>query len=151
MRRTQVKFDKFEMKSEIYSERLEFVGNYKLSGKLKSVPIKGEGRANISMIQMTSIHEAFGAYFTKPEDGETYLNITDYKIKFKPKLVTFDFENLFNGDQFIGKKINKSMKRNWKAVFDALVPEFERIFSEKIKNLSNNVFQKVPMKTIFLE
>lgn len=139
------------MKSEIYSERLDFVGNYEMSGKIIHLPITGKGSANISMHQLTSIHEVFGDYYTKPEDGETYINVTDYKIIFKPKYVSFYFENLFNGDKVLGETMNQFMNQNWKAVFNELVPEYVKFFGAKFKNLANNVFEKIPMKMIFLD
>lgn len=151
MQRVQIKFDKFKMKSKIYSDRLDFVGNYVMDGQIIQFPITGAGRANISMHQVSTTHEVFGDYFTKPEDGETYINVTDYKIKFEPKFVTFKFENLFNGDKILGETMNQFMNENWKAVFNGLVPEYARFFGAKFKDLSNNVFQKVPMKKIFLD
>lgn len=113
--------------------------------------LAGEGQANISMHELTSIHELKGEYFAKPEDGETYINVTDYRIKFKPKRVTFQFENLFQGDKVLGQTMNQFMNENWKAVFNGLAPDYEKFFGAKFKDVANNVFNNVPMKMIFLE
>jgi Haemolymph juvenile hormone binding protein (JHBP) len=150
LNRTAIKFDKFRLKSEIYTERLDFAGNYEMNGMIIFLPIEGRGKANISMHQLSSRHELFGDYFTKP-DGETYINITDYKITFKPKRVTFKFENLFNGDKILGEEMNKFMNQQWKAVFNGLVPEYSRFFGQKFQSIANNVFGNIPMKEIFLE
>lgn len=144
-------FEKFRMKSEIFTERLDLTGNYELDGQIIFLPITGEGHANISMHQMTSQHDMRGEYFVNPEDGETYVNITNYRIKFKPKYVTFDFENLFNGDKVLGDTMNQFMNQNWKAVFNGLIPEYAKFFGSKFISVANNVFQKVPLKNIFLE
>lgn len=146
-----IRFDNFKLKTEIYTDRLDFVGNYKMTGQIIYLPIIGEGRTNISMQDLASRHEVIGEYFTKPEDGETYINITDYKIKFKPKRLTFKFDNLFNGDKVLGDNMNRFMNQNWKAVFQNIIPDYEKFFGEKFKALANNVFQNVPMKMIFLE
>lgn len=151
MKRLAIKFDNFKIKSEIFTNRLDFVGNYKMKGQIIYLPINGEGRANISMHQPMSRHELTGEYFTKPEDGQTYINITDYKIKFKPKFVTFQFEDLFNGDKVLGENMNRFMNQNWKPVFQNIIPEYEKFFGEKFKSLANNVFQTVPMNQIFLD
>lgn len=151
VRRTAVKFDKFAHKSELFTERLDFTGDYEMNGQILILPIKGEGRANISMHQLTSKHELKGDYFTNPSDGETYINVTSYKMKLKPQFVTFAFENLFNGDKVLGKTMNDFMNQNWKAVFNGLVPEYEKFFNERFTALSSKVFQNVPIKKIFLD
>lgn len=151
MRRAQITFDKFKLKTETFTEQLDFVGKYEMSGKIIYLPITGEGRANISMHELSSVHELKGDYFTKPEDGETYINVTDYRIKFKPKRVTFQFENLFQGDKVLGQTMNQFMNENWKAVFNGLAPDYEKFFGAKFKDFANNVFKNVPMKKIFLE
>ena len=150
LNRTKINLDDFHSKSDIYTERLDFIADYDMKGQIMYFPVEGRGKANISMQQLTSRHEFFGSYFTKP-DGETYINITDYKISFKPKKVSFSFENLFNGDKNLGETMNRFMNQNWKPVFNGLVPEFEKFFGEKFKSIVNNVFGNVPMKQIFLD
>lgn len=149
--RVAIKFDKFKIKSEMYTDHLDFVGDYDMAGQILYLPLKGEGNANISMQQLTSRHEITGDYFTNPDDGETYINVTDYKIRFKPKRVTFKFENLFNGDKVLGNTMNRFMNQNWKVVFEGTASEYEKFFGEKFKSIANNVFQNVPMKKIFLD
>lgn len=146
-----IKFDKFRMKSEIYTERLDLSGNYEMNGKIILLPITGNGRANISMHQMTSVHDVQGEYFVKPEDGETYVNITDYKIKFVPSFVTFNFENLFNGDKVLADTMNLFINQNWQIVFDGFIPEYAKFFGSEFKNVANKVFQHVPMNNLFLK
>lgn len=151
MQRIQIKFDQFKLKSEVYTDRLDFAGNYKMTGQILYLPISGEGRANISMQGVTSRHEVTGDYFTKPEDGQTYINITDYKIRFKPKRVMYKFDNLFNGDKVLGDNMVRFMNQNWKLLFQSTIPDYEKFFGEKFKALANKVFQSVPMKSIFLD
>lgn len=150
MKRVSINFDKFRLRSEIITDRLDFVGNYKINGQI-IIPISGEGRANISMHQASSIHDLKGEYITNPEDGQIYLNITDYKIKFKPKSVSFYFGNLFNGDKLLGDTTNDFLNQNWKAVFAGLIPEYEKFFGEKFKEVAKSFFEKIPMNKIFLE
>lgn len=151
LNRTAIKFgNQFRLKSEIYTDRMDFAGNYEMKGQILVLPIEGHGKANVSMLQSSTRHELIGEYITK-DDGEIYINITDYKISFKPKKVLFKFENLFNGDKTLGDTMNRFMNQNWKAVFDGLVPEYEKFFGEKFKSIANNVFGNIPMKEIFLD
>lgn len=150
MKKAQIKFDNFRMRTETLTKRLDFVGNYKIKGQI-ILPITGEGRANISMFDVTSTQDFKGEYFTKPEDGEIYLNVTEYKIKFKPKRATFKFENLFNGDKELGTTMNQFLNQNWKAVLGGLMPEYEKFFGAKFKEVAKSFFDQVPMSKIFLD
>lgn len=137
------------MRTETLTKRLELLGDYKIKGQI-ILPINGEGKANITMYDVTSTQDFKGEYYTKP-DGETYLNVTEYKIKFKPKKATFYFDNLFNGDKELGRTMNQFLNQNWKAVFAGLMPEYEKFFASKFKEVSNSFFDKVPLNRIFLD
>lgn len=146
--RTAVRFTNFSMKSESFTNRLDFVGQYTMNGQILILPIRGEGFANVSMHEMITRHEIIGDYFTGP-DGHKYVNLTDYKIKFKPKWVTFRFDNLFNGDELLGSTMNKFMNDNWQDVFDGIIPGYEAKFGEKFKKIANTLFHQVPFDVIF--
>jgi len=150
MIRTAARFTKFALKSEAFTDRLDFIGNYTMNGQILVLPIRGEGFANVSMHEMITRHELSGHYYTAP-DGHKYVNLTDYKIKFKPKWVTFRFDNLFNGDKLLGTTMNKFMNDNWNIVFDGLIPGYEEKFGEKFKNIANALFHRVPFNAIFPE
>lgn len=148
--KTAAKFKKFAMKADAYTDRLDFVGDYKMSGQILVLPIVGEGFANVSMNQLTTRHEIHGDYY-KGSDENTYINVTSYIIKFKPKWVTFRFDNLFNGDKVLGETMNTFMNNNWEVVFHGLIPGYELKFGEKFKSVANILFSQVPADLIFLQ
>lgn len=150
LQRTATKFKKFAMKSDAYTDRLDFVGQYKMKGQILVLPIVGEGFANVSMNQLTTRHELHGNYF-QGADNNTYINITSYKIKFRPKWVKFRFDNLFNGDKVLGETMNRFMNENWEPVFYGLIPGYEENFGEKFRKVANILFSQVPSSLIFLE
>lgn len=39
-------------------------------------------------------------------NGQTYMHIREYKVKFLPKRVYLHFTNLFNGDKRLGDQMN---------------------------------------------
>lgn len=121
-----------------------------MNGQILVLPIRGEGFANVSMNELTTRHELKGDYYTG-SDNLTYLNITEYKIKFKPKWVIFRFDNLFNGDKLLGETMNKFMNDNWEIVFSNLIPGYEERFGDKFRDVSNILFSKVPVDLIFLD
>lgn len=148
--RTATKFKKFAMKSDAHTDRLDFVGDYTMNGQILVLPITGAGFANVSMQDLTTRHELHGNYFLG-KDNNTYVNITSYKIKFRPKKVVFRFDNLFNGDKVLGSTMNKFMNDNWEPVFYGIIPGYEEKFGEKFKDVANILFSQVPFDLIFLE
>lgn len=149
--RTAAKFNgQFKLRSDAYTPRMDFDGQYSMNGQILVLPITGEGYANVSMHELTTRHDLMGEYF-KGTDGKIYVNVTDYKIKFKPKWVTYRFDNLFNGDKLLGSTMNKFMNDNWQAVFEALIPGYELDFGNKFRKFSNILFRQVPFDLIFLE
>jgi hypothetical protein len=142
--------DDFKLKSEIYTDRLDFTADYDMEGQIMFFPVSGHGKMNCSMQQLVTRHELLGSKFMKA-DGKTYIRITDYKINFKPKKVSYKFDNLFHGDKVLGQNTNKFMNDNWKIVFNGLIPEYESFFGEKFKKIANDVFENVPLNQIFLD
>jgi hypothetical protein len=148
--RTVARFNKFALKADSFSDRLDFSGHYTMNGQILVLPIRGEGFANVSMKSLTTRHELHGEYFTGA-DGNKYINIISYKIKFMPKSVTFRFDNLFNGDELLGKTMNKFMNDNWEPVFAGIIPGYEDHFGKKFKDVANSLFHQVPYDLIFPE
>lgn len=149
IKRTGAKFKKFAMRSETFTNRLDYIGDYTMNGQILVLPIRGAGFANVSMQGLTSRHDMRGEYFTG-SDNQTYINVTSYKIKFKPKAVTFRFDNLFN-DRVLSDTMNRFMNENWEAVFNGIIPGYEDAFGKKFKAVANILFHQVPAKAIFLE
>lgn len=147
--RTATKFKKFALRSDTYTDRLDFIGQYTMKGQILVLPIVGEGFANFSMQELSTRHELHGDYYTG-KDNNTYVNITSYKIKFTPKHVTFRFDNLFNGDKLLGETMNNFMNNNWEPVFNGLIPGYEEQFGEKFKSVANILFSQIPFDFIFL-
>ena len=149
LNRTAMKFKKFALKSDTYTQRLDFVGQYTMNGQILVLPIRGEGFGNVSMNELTTRHEMRGDYYTG-KDNNTYVNITSYKIRFTPKWVKFRFDNLFNGDKILGETMNNFMNSNWEPVFYGIIPGYEEKFGEKFKSVANILFRQVPIDLIFL-
>lgn len=61
-----------------------------------------------------------------------------------------NFDNLF-GDPVLSEGTNKFLNENWRTVFFELKPVIEKQIGLIIKDLLNNVFNKLPYKDFFLE
>lgn len=81
--------------------------------------------------------------------GKTYMNFKDYTFNVSLKGVTFNFENLFNGDKRLGDNINKVLNENSLEVFEDVKHSYERAFGLVLKQLLNNLFSKVSIEEAF--
>lgn len=128
---------------------MEFISDYEMSGRILVLPIVGKGKSNVTMYNLTTKHEIYGEPVEK--DGEMYMKIKKYHVKFYPKKMTMNFENLFNGDRQLGSTMNRFLNENWKIVFDEVSGGYEDTFGFIFKEITNKIFLKVPMNKIFLE
>lgn len=119
-----------------------------MDGQVLILPIKGNGKSNITMVDLKTKHDQRGEIFEK--DGEKYFRIKEYKIKFEPRLVMMNFTNLFNGDKQLGNNMNSFLNENWQVVFDELKSGYEESFSKVFKSFANQLFTQVPVDKIFL-
>ncbi|XP_049541563.1 protein takeout-like [Anopheles darlingi] len=146
--RTDLK--KLIIKAEAITPRIQFAGNYTMDGRILLLPITGKGKANITLHRLKSHHELIGELVER-DGGEKFMYIRKYLVHFDPKLVTFDFENLFNGDAALGKTMNQVLNDNWEVVFQELRSAYEDTFGYIFRKISNQIFLKVPMNKIFPE
>uniref|UniRef100_A0A182YB31 Serine/threonine-protein phosphatase n=1 Tax=Anopheles stephensi TaxID=30069 RepID=A0A182YB31_ANOST len=148
---TLIKTDlkKLIIKAEAITPQIQFVGNYTMDGRILVLPITGKGVANITLHRLKTHHELIGELVER--NGEQYMHIRKYLVHFEPKLVTFQFGNLFNGDERLGKTMHQVLNDNWEVVFRELRSSYEDTFGYIFKKISNQIFLKVPMNKIFPE
>lgn len=120
---------------------------------------------------MKSQNEIYCQIYEK--DGEKYLKITKYVIKFHPARVNMVFENLFDGNNFLGtltridhrnqtislsnnsfsltlgEQMNKFINENSDLLFQELQGPYEESFGAVFANIANKIFSRVPMDKIF--
>jgi hypothetical protein len=148
--RTAVKFDKkFGIKLEAKIARLGIECDYKMNGQILVLPIKGIGKANVSLSDLTVLFDVRGDFFVK--DNETYINATSMKVKITPKKANYFFENIFNGDAALSANINSFMNENWEVVASTLLPGYEPKLALKLIDIANRVFNEIPAKMLFPE
>lgn len=85
----------------------------------------------------------------KEKHGKRYLNVTDLKSVTEPALVTFDMENLFGGNEALGKQMNKLLNENWKLVNEEVGGAYNEILSVFFKNIAQKIFTAISLDEIF--
>lgn len=143
----QVDWDNLIFTSEAFNTRVDFIADYKLEGKILLLPIRGEGKCNISMHDLRTKHEAYYEKFEK--DGDIYMRLTKYIIKFSPDHITLQFDNLFNGDPILGEQMHKFLNQNSDLIFKEFQASYEETFGLVFAEITNNIFTRVPMNKIF--
>ncbi|XP_029669800.1 protein takeout [Formica exsecta] len=144
----QIDWDNLIFRSETFTPQVDFVADYKLEGKVLLLPVQGEGRSNITMYNLTTKHEIHFEKFQK--DGETYMRAVKYSIKLFSKHKTLRFDNLFNGNTFLGEEMNKFLNTNGDLLFKELQASYEETFSLVFIKITNDIFTRVPMNKIFM-
>lgn len=79
------------------------------------------------------------------------MKIMDYTVTLRPERVHFKFDNLFNGDERLGREINNVLNDNWDAVFTDVREGYEKSFGFIFQDLANRVYSRVPIKDIYLD
>lgn len=123
------------------------LGDYEMSGRILLLPITGNGRANITLVNSKIEHRLIGEPFEK--DGVKYMRLKEYRVTFDPQRVYMHFENLFN-DATLSQTMNRFLNDNWETVFNELKTGYSKSFGKIFREISNRIFEKVPMDTMFL-
>lgn len=139
--------DKYILRTEGITPRVNLGGDYIMTGRILLLPIVGNGKANITMINLRTIHELIGE--PRKKNGQVYIHFKEYNIKLVPARVHLHFENLFNGDRLLGNQMNRFMNDNWELIFNELKGGYEETLSYVFKEVTNKLFSKVPMDQIF--
>ncbi|KAG7206396.1 hypothetical protein KM043_003758 [Ampulex compressa] len=143
----RIDWDKQIWTSESYNPQVDFVGDYKIDGKILLLPITGSGKSNITMYDLVSQNTIYCEQYQK--DGEEYLRVKKYAIKFSPGRVTMQFDNLFGGDSVLGEQMNKFINDNSQLLFKELQAPYEESFGLVFAKISNEIFSRVPLSKIF--
>ncbi|XP_011687141.1 PREDICTED: protein takeout-like [Wasmannia auropunctata] len=143
----QIDWDKLIFKSESFNPQVDFIADYKLQGNILLLPIRGEGKCNITMYDLNVKHETHYEKFEK--NGDTYMRAKKYIVNFLPKHVNLHFDNLFNGDSVLGEQTQKFFNQNSDLIFKELEAPYEESFGLVFNKITNDIFTRVPMNKIF--
>ncbi|XP_035448948.1 protein takeout [Spodoptera frugiperda] len=139
----------YRLRTDSITPKMEFIADYIMKGRILLLPIQGKGAANITMVNLVVKHDLIGEPVVK--DGQTYMHIKEYRVKFIPQKVELYFSNLFNGDKALGDTMNQFLNSNSDLVFNELKESYEKSLSSVFQNVTNEIFDRVPMNKIFLE
>ncbi|KAJ3651230.1 hypothetical protein Zmor_017281 [Zophobas morio] len=151
---TQGKVSKFDVdfdKKIIYFDftvphlRLDFM--YDATGKILVLPIDGHGPG---IIDLSDLLLSFTFDLEEYEKNDKkYYKIIGSRLTLEPKLIHYNLDNLFNGDERLGKQINDVLNDNWSDIFSDLKSSYEESFNKIFTNTFDRLLGKVPVDEIF--
>uniref|UniRef100_A0A1A9ZY56 Protein takeout n=1 Tax=Glossina pallidipes TaxID=7398 RepID=A0A1A9ZY56_GLOPL len=147
IQRYRTKLEKYLIVCDSLTKRIEMLGDYEMSGRILLLPITGSGKSNLTLVDAQIEHRLIGEPYEK--DGRRYMRLKDYQITMNPKRVYMHFDNLFN-DALLSQTMNRFLNDNWETVFNELKGGYSKSFGSIFRDISNLIFEKVPMDEIFL-
>ncbi|CAH0719778.1 unnamed protein product, partial [Brenthis ino] len=143
------KLDTSKMKLTIHLKCNTVVtGDYKLDGKLLVLPVQGEGKYSIDIRDIV-IKIVVDLATVTGADGKPHWHITKFKHNFKVLTgTTFDFKNLFNGNQVLAQPVLEFANTNWKDVMDEISPPVIEITVTEVLKSVEALFKAVPIEKL---
>lgn len=84
--------------------------------------------------------------------GTVYASLVSYEVTTNPELMTFNFTNLFDGNnKELSDNIHAVLNEHWKEIHDDTGPQYDQAYAMIFKNYAERVFNKVPLNKIFLQ
>lgn len=113
------------MKSKIFNVFLEFAARTKVRAQIKLKRVsKG--------------------------DHQTYAEVMNIKVELDPSHVTYQLENLFNGQKDLSENMHALINENWKDIFNELKPGIGEAFGLIAKSVVDRIFGKLPLEQLFV-
>jgi hypothetical protein len=149
-----MKLDDFEF--DLEGKKVMIVGTfpevtmkceYELDGKILLVPIQGTGPSTI-VLKNVKAKGVFPYEEFKKKD-KTFVKFVSSSLTIDPELVSFNFENLFNGDKKLGDNVNQVLNDNWREIFDDVIQDYIEVFNKILITVFNNLFSKVSLEDAF--
>lgn len=152
---------------DAFVPHLYITGNYILKGKILSLPIGGEGKANVTfgklLVMETCENNKIIALYLGPgeytydfdwksiqKNGVEYIEIVNPVVKFDLETAHFQFDNLFNGDKTLGDQMNKFINENWSEVMKEVGGGIAKTLSTILTSLVKGYIEAVPFNEVVL-
>ncbi|XP_014280969.1 protein takeout [Halyomorpha halys] len=139
-KKTEIKVD------AIMNEPIILTGFYESEGKLLSFPIKGDGRFNITLVNLKA-ELTMSGHETKKND-KVYIRFDTVRFPFTVDRLVMNFENLLKGNKEISESLNNILNENWEPILEDMRDSFEAAIGAAFKEIANRVFSKVPISDL---
>uniref|UniRef100_A0A8D9BXL7 Protein takeout n=1 Tax=Cacopsylla melanoneura TaxID=428564 RepID=A0A8D9BXL7_9HEMI len=130
--KVDVKNQKLTMK--LHFPKIYMTSDYDMNGKVLVLPIKGNGKCTGNFTNVDAIVFFKGKPYTK--NNKQFIKVEDApKVTIKLGNSKMHFDNLFNGNQELGRSTNKFLNDNWELVSAEVIPLVQDTVSTIIQSL----------------
>ncbi|XP_063930456.1 protein takeout-like [Zophobas morio] len=147
---SQVKLDLEgkNMTMRCFTPQLRIETEYTFNGSMSVMPIYGNGSGTVILDKVRCFHTyEFEEYLKK---GRRHFKVVNSSLDVNPGHVMYHFDNLFDGDQFLGDHINLVMNDNWREVYEGIKPLYEEGFTKVFQAIFNRLLERVAVDDIFI-
>ncbi|KAK9504236.1 hypothetical protein O3M35_010612 [Rhynocoris fuscipes] len=130
----------------ILSKPVVLTGNYISQGKIISLPIRGGGKFNITLVNMRAVLKMKGHEINK--NGKRHIVLDSVKFPFKIDKMILNFENLLRGNKLLSETLNNVLNENWEAVLLDMKPSFEEAIGSAFQDFANKILSRVPVSSL---
>ncbi|CAH1156228.1 unnamed protein product [Phaedon cochleariae] len=127
---------------------IDILGHYDLIGNILSFPLNGNGECNMTA---GNVDIRFNlTYDLIEKNSETYMDLNDNNIDIETNEFHFQFDNLFNGNEELGRNINRILNEEWKTLYTEFKPAVTKTISTVAGTIIKRMFGRVPYHMIFI-
>ncbi|KAF2900828.1 hypothetical protein ILUMI_05367 [Ignelater luminosus] len=136
-----------KLEFEIKYPELRAEADYKFDGQILALPIVGDGKCVIKMLN--PFVKAEIEFETFERKGEKYLKVKKIKLKIVPEKMVAKFENLFNGNAELGDTMNRLINENWQVLFEDIEGPITESTEVVLADYTDRFLSKVPYDELF--
>ncbi|XP_052753674.1 uncharacterized protein LOC113517177 [Galleria mellonella] len=130
---------KHQVVVKIHIPELRMKGNYALYGQLLMLPIKGNGKFTAKYGDIDAIITITLGKQPRHNDVDA-LSCEDLDVRFNIGYASMQLDNLFGGDEELGKTMNMFLNDNWEKLADELKAPMEEALRDFLKPLADHAF-----------
>lgn len=146
--KARVDLEKQHVEWDFHMDRLQFLGKYKVSGRVLILPITGAGDANITLFDV-DFSFIYDYELELRSNGKRYFRLTNSTLPYKVGGVFIHLDNLFNGDKLLGDNMNRFLNENWKDIIKEVAPAVADALTEVYRATIGAMADLVPFEYIF--
>ncbi|KAK9874602.1 hypothetical protein WA026_005434 [Henosepilachna vigintioctopunctata] len=130
-------------------KNLTIEGQYSVNGKILVLPIKGNGP--FSLYLKNGLYKAIVTAEAYEKNGKKYFRSTGDKLEYSVENITFDLDNLFDGNKQLGDEMNRFLNENWDLLLTDFGPGIAKIVSSMHRKMFDAFTSEYAIYEIFLE
>ncbi|XP_077289809.1 circadian clock-controlled protein daywake-like [Arctopsyche grandis] len=142
-----IDLEKKLIKFDVNIPNLTMKSNYFIDGKILLFPIVGNG---LFYANYSDVNLKVTITLEKVEiDHKIYIRGKEISLKLKIDKADIRLDDLFSGDEILGKATNDFINKNWNTISEEVNPTIENMMVDYLESYTNKFFNKYPLDVLF--